>query len=121
MKKITKTKLLKIKNDYDILRYDEKIDRYKKLNNSMKYGVCNENEFKEIWGYSFSEIEGFDKLDEENKKCATIGILNLVNHCGMDSRSDYLVYKIIVDMKYNQFIMYHLDGYSYVSKSGVIG
>ncbi len=121
MKKTTKTKLLKIKNTYDMLKYSEKVDRYKKLNNSMRYGVCNEDEFKEFWGYAFCEIEGFDKLDDKTKKYATLGILNLVNNGGLEGRADYLVYRIIVDRKYNQFTMYHLDGYSYVSKEGWIG
>lgn len=121
MKKISKEEILEIRDNYKSLSYEQKIEKYKKLNNSMKYGALNESDFIKLWGYSFSEIEGFDKLSDTAKKQAIQGILNLTNNVGMECKADYLVYKIGIDRKYASFIMYHATGYSYTDKNGSVG
>lgn len=122
MKKITKKDVLKIRDKYRSLNYRDKVEKYEELKNATRYRVLNEEEFSKIFGYLFTQIEGFDILEDGfTKSLAIKGILNLTNSSGIDYKADYLVYKIVVDSKNSRFKMFHCDGYSWVYSNGSIG
>ena len=118
MKIIDKEYVNKLKEEYDALEYREKMAKFKALNNDT---IRSEEEFEKVWGYSFSQIEGFDNLGARAKEAAIKGILYLASYCGMDYKADNLVYRVRVDLKENCVVAYHSDGFSYISPSGTVG
>ena len=122
MKKIIKKDVLKIRDKYRSLNYRDKVEKYEALKNDTRYRVLNEEECSNIFGYLFTQIDGFNILEDGFTKSLGIrGILNLTDSFGIDYKADYLVYKIVVDSKNSPFKMFHCNGYSWVYSDGSIG
>lgn len=121
MKTINKAYVINLKEKYQALDYRDKVARFEALQNNTSYSILNEKEFEKVWGYSFSQIEGFNNLGDRAKAAAIKGILYLASSGGMDYKADYLVYKVSVDPKQNCVVAYHNDGFSYISPNGTIG
>lgn len=121
MKKLSKKDVLQIKKNYSQLSYSEKIQKYEKLNNSTNFSCKNESDFKQVFGYCFNQIDGYEYVEYDTKKIVDRGILWLSNSGGMDYKADRLVYKIRYDMKGNRYKLYHCEGYSWLFRDGSIG
>lgn len=120
MKTINKAYVINLKEEYQALDYRDKIAKFEALQNNTCYSILNEEEFEKMWGYSFSQIEGFDNLGEIAKVAAIKGILYLASSGGMDYKADSLVYRVCVDLKQNCVVAYHSSGFSYISPVGTV-
>ena len=121
MKTINKSYVLKLREEYDALDYKDKIAKFEALQNNTCYSILNEEEFQKMWGYSFSQIEGFDNLGKIAKEATIKGILYLASAGGMDYKADSLVYKVKVDTKQNCIVAHHCGGFTYISAAGTVG
>ncbi len=85
------------------------------------YKFANANEVITVLGYDIKNIEGFDKLSDEDQALAEILICKYINGYGLEAREKLSPPKKIIRGSCNFIVTFIDKSYSYLFDDGSVG